>query len=155
MVDLNYEASVPIEERAPFVVNVSSPNPPGDKFQDYVPKNQVNKTKPNEAVQLKDSMTPPMHYHSEDFVSNSDVKKTQEKDKSNIQAIAKKIFTDRRNRKEDYLAALKVLKNRTKQELEFPSEEVARALRVVKKSKPLTKEEAIKRATEQFYGHTT
>ena len=151
MANLNYNAEVPISIRAPFVVTADPNKPPGDRFKDYIPKDQVVPVKASSEVRKKNFMRPPVSRRTDsDYISGSDAAIIRNKEKENIIVIAKQIYESEKNKRAAYAHAQEILASGT-----ASVEEIARANKVIEKAKPLTKDEALELATKQFYGVRT
>ena len=147
---LNYDASVPINTRAPFSVNVDAATPPGDRtYRDYVPRNQKSPTKPDDSVRRKNFATPPVARYQEDYISREDANAKQLSEREQIVEIAKEIYASERKKREAYESAKKLLDE--KKQAEITAEDWAKAVKLVEGVKPITKEEAMTRAAKQFY----
>lgn len=144
--NLDYGASVPLNLKAPFTVNADPNKPPGDRFKDYIPKNQVT-TKPDAEVRKKNFMKPPVSRYEGDYISGDQSASRREKEKLAITELAKQLYADEKNKREAYATAEKTLA------MENPdSKEKERAEKIVSRMKPMSKEEAVEKATKQFYG---
>lgn len=156
MTRLNYDAGVPVDVRAPFSVNVDPNKPPGSRFNDYIPKHSdVVVTKPDETVRKKNFMRAPVARYDTDYRSGADSAVHRKNEKVKILEMAKQMMEDEKNRRDVFLAAEKRLKEATPEELANPTPEIARAQKIVSRTKPLTKEQALEKATKQFYGMMT
>lgn len=151
---LDYAASVPVDVRAPFSVNVDPNKPPGKRFNDYIPKHlsDVVVTKQDDTIRKKNFMRPPVARYDTDYRSGADSAALRKTEKVKILEMAKQMMEDEKNRREVYLAAEKRIKEATPEELQEPSPELAKAQKIVARTKPLTKEQALEKATKQFYG---
>lgn len=144
---LDYNASVPINPSAPFSVNVDPNKPPGDRFKDYIPRGVVTPVKASNEITKKNFMKPPMHRSEKDYVSGDESSSKRERDKVAIIELAKQIYADEKNRRDLYNDAVKTVESGKANEAEMD-----RANKIISKMKPLTKEEALEKATRQFYG---
>lgn len=145
--DLDYGASVPLNPRAPFVVQADPNRPPGDRFKDYIPKQPAAPTKSSDDVKRKNFMKPPTARYEQDYVSGEQSASRRDKEKQAIVEIAKQIYADEKNKRDAYAHAEKVIASGKASE-----DEIARANKVIERMKPLTKEQAMEKATKQFYG---
>lgn len=142
-VNLNYDASVPIT-KAPFSVQVDPKSPPGDRrYKDFIPKNP---SAPRPAVVAKDTMRKPVTRYDVDYIPPQDAAVKRQNEKASILQLAKQMYADEASKRKTYIAAQKIVEDK-KADLK----DKERALKVLSRSKPMTKEEALQKATEQFY----
>lgn len=153
---LDYDAQVSnlIDPRAPFSVNVTSDSkgalPPGDrKYKDYIPKNVVP-VKASDSVRKKNFMrTPTSRNDGPDYISPEDSAVRRRNDKARILELAKEIYRGDEQRRIVHRDALKTLEN---PKLDEKDATVIRARKIIARGIPLTKEQAVEKATQQFYG---
>jgi hypothetical protein len=145
--DLDYGASVPLNPRAPFVVQADPSKPPGDRFKDYIPKQPAAPTRSSDEVKRKNFMKAPVARYEQDYISGDQAANRREKEKQAIIEIAKQIYADEKNKREAYAHAEKMISSG-----KASNDELTRANKVIERMKPLTKEEAMEKATKQFYG---
>lgn len=147
---LNYEASVPISERAPFSVKVDPNKPPGDRFKDFIPKNVAIPTvKADDSVKRKNFMRAPVSRYETDYIAPEESASKRQTEKAQIIEIAKELYGNQAAKRETYKQAEKFLESTDGNE---HSTEAERARKIIARGKPLTKQEALEQATKQFYG---
>ena len=146
---LNYEASVEFGERSPFRVNADPNKPPGDRFKDYIPNPRAPQGK----------VTPPTRsgyrkplIRGTDFISNAETTKSLVQEQTNINRLAKEMYTAQSHKRAMYKEARQLVDASTAEEIANPAPELEKALRIIKRPPPLSKTEVIEAATKQFYG---
>lgn len=156
---LNYDASVPgIDDggkSAPFVVKVDPNKPPGLRFKDFVPKEaQAPPTKPTDVIARKQAQQyrRPVARYGDDYISGNDSAARRKNEKSKIMELAKEIYAANAKHRKVFQQAEKMVSSASKSDLQNPDAELQRALKIVKRHKPMTKEDAVSQATQQFYG---
>lgn len=153
---LDYGATVPIDERAPFSVKVDPNTPPGQRFVDYKPsKAAANASsvvvKADDTVRKKNFMRPPVSRNlGSDYINPEDSAIRRGNDKSKIVEIAKAMYLDEKNKRINFERAAALVKAHVEGQEETP--ELLRARKIVERGAPLTKEQAMEKAAEQFYG---
>ena len=150
MAKLDYDASVPINNTAPFSVQVDPNKPPGDRFMDYKPKNPQTPTKADDSVKKKNFMRPPVARYQQDYISPADSEAKRNSEKEAILIIAKQLYDDQVSRRVQYALAEKTIADSGASE-----EAIIKAKKIVERNKPLTKSECVEAATKQFYGLRT
>lgn len=145
--NLDYNASVPLNLRAPFTVTADPNKPPGDRFKDYIPKAVAAPIKPDAEVRKKNFMKPPVTRYEGDYISGEQSANRREKERLSIVELAKQIYADEKNKREAYAHAEKTLASE-----KADDKEREKAQKVIERMKPLSKEEALEKATKQFYG---
>lgn len=152
---LDYGASVPINQRAPFSVNVDPSLPPGDrKFKDYIPRatSVVVNTKPDDTIRRKNFVKPPVARYEQDYIAPADAEAKRRNERNSITEIAKQLYEAEANRRVAYASAEKKIASAKNGD---ESEELVKARKIVANAKPMTKEEAMEKAARQFYGITS
>ncbi len=148
---LDYDAGVPLNVRAPFSVQVDPNKPPGDRFCDFKPKHP-SQTKPDDTVRRKDFMRPPVARYEADYISPVDAEAKRTNERAQIVELAKSIYNDEKNRRLQYESASKLLETVGDKE---DSPEIARARKIVARGAPMSKQQAMEKAAKQFYGLRT
>lgn len=148
---LDYDAGVPLNVRAPFSVQVDPNKPPGDRFVDFKPK-QPSLAKPDDTVRRKEYMRPPVARYETDYISPADAETKRANERAKIVELAKSIYNDEKNRRMQYESASKLLEAVGDSE---DSPEVVRARKIVARGAPMSKQQAMEKAAKQFYGLRT
>tara|TARA_R110000751_G_scaffold300963_1_gene413029 strand:+ start:5751 stop:6242 length:492 start_codon:yes stop_codon:yes gene_type:complete len=155
---LDYDASVPgvDNQRASFNVKADPSKPiapPGSRFKDYVPNPNVTiaPVVADDKVARKNFMRKPTVTSELDYVSPDDAKAKRANDKGNIIRIAKEIYADQSKKRKVYDEAVEMLEKDTDGE-EITLKDLERARKIVDRGPPISKQQAMDRATSQFYG---
>tara|TARA_R110002094_G_scaffold78340_1_gene84672 strand:- start:4769 stop:5254 length:486 start_codon:yes stop_codon:yes gene_type:complete len=153
---LDYGASVPgtDNQRSSFNVKADPSKPiapPGSRFQDFIPNPNVPiaPVVANDKVSRKNFMRKPTVTAEVDYISPDDAKAKRANDKGNIIRIAKEIYADQAKKRKVYEEAVLILE---KEEGEATIKDLERARKIVDRGASITKQEAMERATAQFYG---
>ena len=159
MVKLDYNAGVPISDGVqsdakyialpPGVIAASTKESPGDRFRDYIPRIEEAPRKPQRS---KDTMQQPRAKYDRDFVPADEALVRRKDQQSRITQIAKEIYKKSRIKAQEYNEAQAVVDASSPQDRMNPDAKLGRAMRIASRTKPLSKEEALERATEQFFG---
>jgi len=150
--DASYGDATEIQT-APVSVKVIGNIPPGDrKYRDYVPKKELPKTKPSPEVQRKKFQRRPVARYDADYIPPEESADRRETEKKRIKAIAREIWEASSKHRKLYKAAEKLIGESTPEEKNHPSPELQRAFKIIKRHRPITKQQAIEKAMEQFYG---
>jgi len=149
---LNYDAEVPMLT-GPFTVQVDASKPPGDRFRDYVPNPNVQPEVVTKTTR-KDQYTKPV-VRGMDFMSGEESSKRREGERSKIKQLAKEIYQQQAKKRQDYADAKKLVDSCTAEEIDKPTPQVERALRILRKTPPMEKSEVMQEAERQFYGNIT
>lgn len=147
---LNYGANAPIDMALPFSVNVDPDKPPGDrKYKDYIPKNEH---RPTITPALNGAQRKPIIKHSSDYISHKDMNVLKADAKVLITEKAKELFSAESKLRQAYKNAKQLVEEATDNQKKNPSPELAKAFKILETVKPITKEEAIRKATRIHYG---
>lgn len=153
---LNYDASVPEGIVSGQISVTAAKTPPGDyKYKDFVPATKVAPIKPSATEQRKKFMRAPTARYEQDYIPPEESANRRKKEKGAILELAKQLYSQETRVREMFAAAQKLVAKATKNELAKPDKELLRAQKVLARYKPITKQEAIEKATEQFYGVST
>jgi hypothetical protein len=152
---INYDAEVPFEAGAPFRINVSSENPPGDyKYKDFIPKEKPVPVTANTQNAAKEYKRSPQRLYEEDYIPPNAAQVVRKSEKDRIREIARELYEGEAELRKEQALAKKLLDS-TQQALggmpENPTKEVRRAIRVLERT-ALTKTTALETAAKQFYG---
>lgn len=152
---LDYGASVPINQRAPFSVNVDPSIPPGDrKFKDYVPNSAsvVVPTKADDTIRRKNFVKAPVARYEQDYIAPADAEVKRKNERGSIVEIARELYEGETTRRVAYANAEKKIATAKDGD---ESEELVKARKIIANAKPMTKEQAMEKAAKQFYGITS
>lgn len=147
--ELNYEAGIEFSQGAPFSVQVDPKVPPGDRFADFIPRQQnntsVTRTK-------RETIKKPAAFYEDDYISPAAATSLRKSEKTRIAEMAKEIYAEESQKRSVYAGAKKLVDAATKEELANPDKELTRAIKITSNHVPMTKEEALQKAAKQFYG---
>ena len=150
---LQYDAGVPMDTRSPFSVKTDPNKIPGDRFADYKPNRSAEKhtVKPDGKIAKKNFMTTPRSRVSSDFVSGAESAERRKRDKDKIIELAKHLYSGQVEKRKIYNEAVKLVDS-SEPSNEPDDDKLARARKIIERGPPMNKNEAVEKATEQFYG---
>jgi hypothetical protein len=153
MVKLDYSASMPITDSAKIEASAAK-NPPGDyRYKDFVPNpSAAGKVKPYDGVNRKNFQNRPVARYEQDYINPDDAKSRRASEKESIIGIAKSIYDGESNKRRQFELATQLINSTSDEDKAQPSKELQRAIKMVERYKPMTKNEALTLATQQYYG---
>lgn len=147
-ITLDYDARVPMEERAPISIN-DKPVKDLPTFQDYIPSHAKLKQMASD-VKVKRQNPHEAAIGGSDFVPSELTKAVKDKRREEIKAKAKALYESEAAFREHYLKAKKVVDKLTAQETQSPNEENRQYMSVIKGRSPLTPEQCVMKVKEQL-----
>lgn len=152
--ELNYEASVPGlggdgKKAAPFFIKADGSKAPGIAVADFIPssaKIAQMKGLPPPKVRSQPRQGQRLILEQQDYIAGSEMEKIKEQRRTLITSKAKEILLQHDKRIREYHRACKLIANATKQDMQFPSAELERAMRIREFGLPMDKKRAIAQA---------
>lgn len=150
--ELDHTRSVPMDATAPVIVKESAEVP---AFRDYIPsqaKLERNAKNPPQYKRVETPRNQRVIVTDDEYLSfeKSEVKRKEAQ--SRIEALKDEILKSNAERIKRYKQAKKLLKTATDEQLANPTEELAKAKRIVDKGAPMTEAKALDEATIRVHG---
>jgi len=148
---LNYEATYPIAERAPFSVKADPNSPPGERFKDFVPNKNavVAPVKADDTIRKKNFMRRPVARYEQDYISPEDSAVKRNNEKESIKNLARGLYEAEKPRRDAHTAAVALLE---KQGYDSDTPEATKAKKIISRGAPMSKTDCMEKAAKQFYG---
>lgn len=152
--NLNYDAMTPINEKAAVSISVDPDRPPGLRLTDYKPSARkaaemaAREAAPVESQPHREGV---IVEQNATFVPRKVMDKRLSKRKAEVLKIAKRIYAEKKPQRMEYQRALQIFRNMTKNEREEPANKnQRRALKIIERGDPMSKEKAIEMARKQL-----
>lgn len=157
---LDYDASVPMDTRAPFSVSVDPNKPPGIRQSDYKPS-PAKAAKM--AAQIKhaqsegkdrpsphDTQVMVMADAEMDYITPAVSEQRLKVSKARTKSVAKELWEKQKRKRNDYVAAKALVASATEEDLFEPSVELRRAQKILDRTKPLSKKACMAEARSRI-----
>ena len=149
---LNYEASIADSVTNGAIRVTAAKNPPGDfRYKDFVPSTEV-KRKAIDHERRKTFARAPVARYERDYISPEESVVRRKKEKRAIMELAKQLWAQDARKRQTFKEAQKLIDSATEEQHDNPSRELQRAFKIVERYQPLSKQDCLQKATEQFYG---
>ncbi len=146
---LDYDASVPMDSKAPFSVRVDPSKPLGSRTADYRPSpaKAAKMAAQIKAAQKEGKHRPSPHDVSVmvmtdaemDYISPKVTEQRRQASKTRTKSVAKELWEKQKRKRTDFKAAQELVAAATEEDLFDPSEELRRAQKILDRTKPMSK----------------
>lgn len=154
--EIAIDAEVPMatEKAAPFSVTIDPNKPPGTFFRDYKPgKNKIAQLEAagvltKRKVKNDIPVGRPIVEAGVDYRSAKDTMKVNDRRKKRIMELAKRYFVEETTFRDKWKVAKRIKTAATDKQLANPGNDLTKALRIMKRTAPLSKQQCIDKAAK-------